>query len=93
MGWSRGSGVMDDVIAVLKKHVDDDTKRWRIYTALIEVFENNDCDTLYECQGVDDAFDEAWNDLYPEEEEDDELANSYPYTFEDDDPDFNNEEE
>jgi len=69
MGWSGGSRMMDDVIDLMGKHVKDKRLREKLYRGLIEIFEDNDCDTLYECVGHDKVFDEVWDDLYPPEED------------------------
>lgn len=69
MGWSGGSRMMDDVMTVLMKRVRDKDVRYRIYKDLIAIFEDFDCDTLYECQGRDKVFDEVWNELYPNDED------------------------
>lgn len=66
MGWSSGSRIMNEIIEVLKDVVDDRDERFDVYYRLIEIFENNDCDTLDECLNEDTAFDEAYRDIYPE---------------------------
>ena len=72
MGWGSGSGVMDEVIEELKSKIDDFGVRQTIYGVLITVFENNDCDTLGDCNGYDDAFDKAYAEAHPEDAEEDE---------------------
>lgn len=70
MGWSTGSTLMSDIIEQFEDlDIDDDTKK-KIYTTLIESFSNFDCDTLDECVGVDNSYDEAYKELYPLNEED-----------------------
>jgi hypothetical protein len=59
MGWSSGSILMQAIIGAIKPVVPDEKLRQRIYTSIIPEFENSDCDTLYECEGTDDAFDAA----------------------------------
>lgn len=70
MGWSSGSSLFSGIIDVLKKTVDDDS-RHQIYEELIELFEDQDCDTLSECLGEDEIFDEVWYEMYPEDDFDD----------------------
>lgn len=71
MGWSRGSSLFEEVAAVIRSHVTDYADRVDIYKQLIPIFEDNDAE-LYEVYGsVDEAFDEAWSDLYPETIEED----------------------
>jgi hypothetical protein len=59
MGWSGGSVLMSKVIRAVQAEVPDDDARRRIYKPLIRAFEDDDCDTLYECKGKDPAFDKA----------------------------------
>lgn len=70
MGWSGGSSMMDGVIFSLMKRVKDKDVRYKIYKDLIPIFEDFDCDTLYECQGRDKMFDEVWQEFYPPDSED-----------------------
>lgn len=73
MGWSRGSGLMGDVVDTIQLHVKDDDVRYDIYSALIEAFAQYDADTLDECCGVDDAYDaafDAWNEDNDDPDED-----------------------
>jgi hypothetical protein len=69
MGWSSGSSMFSEIIEFLQETVDDDDLRKDLYTGLIEIFENRDCDTLYECVGQDESFDEIWYEMYPQEED------------------------
>lgn len=70
MGWASGSKVFSEIIQVLLETVENDETRKEIYAGLIEIFEDTaDCDTLYECKGEDTAFDKVFNELYPEDEE------------------------
>lgn len=71
MGWSRGSSLFEEVAGVIRSHVTDYADRIDIYKQLIPIFEDNDAE-LYDVYGsVDEAFDEAWSDLYPETIEED----------------------
>lgn len=65
MGWSSGSDVAYPIIKAAKKHIKDDKVREKIYVALIDAFEEADCDTLYELKGIDPLFDQ----FFPEDEE------------------------
>lgn len=62
MGWSSGGEVARPIIKAIKKNVKDDGSRKKIYTALIDAFEDAACDTLYECMGIDPTFDEFFPD-------------------------------
>ena len=59
MGWASGSSLMCDVIAAIRPRVLQEKARLEIYRELIDAFEEMDCDTLGECAGEDDVFDEA----------------------------------
>lgn len=72
MGWSSGSGIMDEIISVVYESGIDLEKRKIIYARLIEVFAEQDCDTMDECLGIDKAFDLMYNEAYETEEEEDE---------------------
>lgn len=62
MGWASGSELMGEVIGAVQTEVDDAKTRRKIYRRVIAAFESADCDTLYECEGSDPAFDAALKD-------------------------------
>ena len=70
MGWASGSDVFSGIIETLKPKVGDNLRKG-IYLDLIPVFENHDCDTLSDCLGEDDAFDAAYTELNPTEDDND----------------------
>lgn len=57
MGWASGSDIAYRLIKTIQENVLDDHARQAIYEDLIDAFEDADCDTLYECIGVDPVFD------------------------------------
>lgn len=61
MGWASGSDVAYPIIKAAKKHIKDDKVREKIYIALIDAFEDADCDTLYELVGIDPIFDQFFS--------------------------------
>ena len=71
MSWSSGSIIFSEIIHTLKESVPEYETRVEIYNNLIEVFENHDCDTLHECLDEDRAFDDAYFELHPDEENND----------------------
>lgn len=71
MSWKSGSSLAEEIINILKDNVTDKGVRMDIYRELIPAFENNDCDTLYKCKGVDKAFDKVYDEIYPESDEED----------------------
>lgn len=68
MGWSSGSSLMSEVIVSALKHVPTSCRK-KFYKELIEAFEQCDCDTLYECEGIDKLYDAAYASLYPNKED------------------------
>ena len=61
--------MMGEIIEAVTEAVSDEQERVELYSALIDIFEDFDCDTLHECVGEDDDFDEAYKEKYPEEDE------------------------
>jgi hypothetical protein len=69
MGWSSGSKIMTEIIETLMETIVDEDDRAETYSALIDIFEDHDCDTLDECLEIDDVFDGVYRDKHPEEDE------------------------
>lgn len=65
MGWASGSRLASELIDVAKVTITNEVERAAFYEKMIYVFEDSDCDTLDECVGNDDVFDEVWEELYP----------------------------
>jgi hypothetical protein len=66
MGWNTGSSLFDEIIiAANDAELSSDQKRI-LYERLIPAFENLDADTLDECLGEDEVFDEVLKELNPE---------------------------
>lgn len=74
MSWKGGSELMSLIISNVKEKMDAEYRE-TLYKELIEYFENEDCDTLYECLHEDSIFDKAYDEYsyfaLPEEELDD----------------------
>lgn len=66
MGWASGSGMMDEIIDAMNEVGLDEVTRKELYEKFIEIFENQDCDTLQECEGKDTAFDDALKTVHPD---------------------------
>lgn len=74
MTWKAGYIIFDKVIEALNNADVDDSLRKSIYEELIPAFEEEDCDSLEECVGVDKVFDSVWKDhLEAQKEEEDEF--------------------
>ena len=65
MGWSSGSSTFSGIIAAVLPVVADKEDRKRIYRPIIQAFEDQDWDTQDECVGEDEAYDELYAELYP----------------------------
>jgi hypothetical protein len=72
MGWSTGSLIFEQVITTVEENVEDYDVRVKLYSDLIEVFEDYDCDNLMECMGTR-AFDKAMREVRPDYFEDEEV--------------------
>ena len=68
MGWASGSELLVDIVLSTQKAVP---KKYRkeLYKLFINHFEQHDCDTVCECEGLDPEFDKAIKELYPEYDE------------------------
>lgn len=62
MGWASGSEIAYNVIKAIKKNVKDDRAREKIYIALIDAFEQADCDTLCELVPIDPMYDQFFRE-------------------------------
>ena len=71
MGWASGSELLGDVVLSTQKVVP---KRFRkeLYKLFINHFEQFDCDTICECEGLDPLFDEVLKELYGDWREEEE---------------------
>lgn len=70
MGFSRGSGLFEELINILVEVEVDSDQRKQIYEYMIDVFEDYDCDTLYELMGKDKVFDSIMNERKEDDLED-----------------------
>lgn len=59
MGWSSGSNLFSAIADIISAHVRDDDDKKDIFTELVELFVDYDCDTLHECDGADVILDEV----------------------------------
>lgn len=68
MGWGSGSRLFSEIIEATVDVGIDKVTRKELYEKYMESFEDADCDTLDECVGIDDAFDEVWKAKYPDDD-------------------------
>lgn len=73
MGWASGSSLFSRVIEAVEKSVPNEATKIQLYQDLIEAFEDRDCDTLDECLGTSDTFDDLWEAMYPSDNYEDML--------------------
>lgn len=71
MGWSTGSSLFEEVASVLSSYVTDYADRVDLYRELISIFENYDAELSDIYGSVDNAFDDAYDQLYPSEDSED----------------------
>ena len=67
MGWSRGSSLLEEVAMVIRSNVADFADRVEIYRNLIPLFEDLDAEVSDVYGSCDEAFDKAYEELFPEE--------------------------
>ena len=70
MGWSGGADLMADIIMSAKKVITNKDERCTFYKLIIPSFEGFHCDILEECKGIDKMYDHAYNQLHPDDDED-----------------------
>ena len=78
MSWKSGSRIMGEIIEAALDTITDESERHDLYMQLIDIFEDNDCDTLYECvdANADPVFNDAYGEMHPDDDpilEDDEI--------------------
>lgn len=70
MGWGSGSGLMRRIMgAHANVYGSESEQDVKFYEELIEMFEDEDCDTLDECVGLCPAWDRAYNNLFKFDED------------------------
>ena len=65
MGWGSGTGLMAEVIYAVDEYVESEEVRTKVYTLLIQAFEDRDWDGIDEMMGIDPAFDQAARKIHP----------------------------
>lgn len=73
MSWKSGSQLMTDILTDIQEEVDldgvDDLALRHIYSIMIKNFSNYDCDNLIDAIGIDQQFDKAYDEYYPDEDD------------------------
>lgn len=72
MAWTTGSHIFEEIAAVLRAHVSDYQDRIDIYRELIGIFEDNGAELYDIYESVDEAFDDVWREMYPDNDYDEE---------------------
>lgn len=66
MGWGSGSILASKLIEAARDTISNEKERVKFYDAMIDAFENADCDVLDECLGDDPTFDACLKTKYPD---------------------------
>ena len=72
MAWSNGTSIFEEIAAVLRANVPDYESRRDIYRELITIFEDNGAELAEIYESVDEAFDDIWREMYPDNDYDEE---------------------
>lgn len=71
MAWSTGSQIFEEVATVIRANVADYEARCDIYRELIPIFEDNGAELYDVYKSVDEAFDEVWSEMNPDDDYED----------------------
>lgn len=63
MGWASGSSLLDEIAKEVMPKVKPE-ERHELAKKLIDLFEGEDCDTIYECEQDDIQL--AFREMYPD---------------------------
>ncbi len=66
MGWSSGRALATKMIDLIDYLSDNEYEKVQVFHDMINAFEDFDCDNLHECIGDSEAFDKAFQEMYPE---------------------------
>jgi len=66
MGWASGTEIMQGIIEAAQEHIPDDDERYKFYKKVVKTMQSHDWDTMDECLGEDDSYDELYEDLNPD---------------------------
>jgi hypothetical protein len=76
MGWSSGSKIFDEIAEIIFNIVDDPEDRKLLYSNILGIFADHDCDTLDECDSSDPVLKEVFKEMglieFDENDEDEE---------------------
>lgn len=70
MSWRIDAEVVLRIIESIKRNVEDEKTRIDIYSEMILALEDSGCDVVEDMLGEDTAFDEAFNAISPQAEDD-----------------------
>jgi len=68
--WSTGSQIFEEIATVIRANVSDYEARCDIYREIIPIFEDNGAELHDIYESVDEAFDEVWTEMYPQDDGD-----------------------
>ena len=81
-----GSELMSDIIEIAQEYIPDDDVRKKFYRKIVKMLESYDWDQQDEPLGEDDAYDELYEELNPEKQDNGD-DDEYKPTWLDDYPD------
>ncbi len=67
---STGSQIFEEIAVVIRANVSDYEARCDIYRELIPIFEDNGAELSDIYESADEAFDEVWTEMYPQDDGD-----------------------
>lgn len=68
--WSAGSQIFEEIATVIRANVSDYEARCDVYREIIPIFEDNGAELHDIYESVDEAFDEVWSEMYPQDGDD-----------------------
>jgi len=66
MSWKSGTELYEAIMDALRKTGLSHDKRKKFHIRVVEAFADAGWDCEYECRRVDQAYDEALDELYPD---------------------------
>lgn len=80
MGWSSGSAIFSEITEIIFNVVDDPKDRKILYSNIVGIFANHDCDTLGDCESIDPVLKEVFVEMgvIEFEEDDDNEDDEWP---------------
>ncbi len=79
MSWGSGIRLFASIAEIISDTISDEDERKILFKGMIAEFEAFDCDTIFECRGIDPVLDEVLDEIYePVEDDEDEDEEEWP---------------